>query len=87
MPPVPHLTRVDDCSRESPGLLVERPELEMLLSRVVWNGPEYTSQQFDKWAHDRGITLQGLRTPFAPLSFSRHVAFGDVGPFIHRVSD
>ena len=66
-------TLVDDCSRESPGLLVDvsigaeriTAFLEMLpvLPRtlVCDNGPEFTSQHFDQWAYERGITLHFIR--------------------------
>lgn len=66
-------TVVDDCSRESPGLLVdvslpaerltqfldELPVLPPVL--VCDNGPEFTSQHFDQWADERGITLHFIR--------------------------
>ena len=71
-------TLVDDDSWESPGLLVERslsaPRLTCSLDElpvvpavlVCDNGPEYTSQHFDRWAHERGITLQFIR-PAEPI--------------------
>ena len=66
-------TLVDDCSRESPGLLVDcsigaeritafldtLPVLPRTL--VCDNGPEFTSRHFDQWAHARGITLQFIQ--------------------------
>lgn len=71
-------TLVDDCSRESPGLLVdyslpaerltqfldELPVLPPVL--VCDNGPEFTSQHLDQWAHERGITLHFIR-PGKPI--------------------
>jgi putative transposase len=71
-------TLVDDCSRESPGLLVHRaisaeritefldtlPALPTTL--VCDNGPEFTSQHLDQWADARGITLQVIR-PGKPI--------------------
>ncbi len=71
-------TLVDDCSRESPGLLVDfslsAPRLTRFLDElpvlpkvlVCDNGPEFTSQAFDQWAHERGITLQFIR-PGKPI--------------------
>lgn len=67
-------TLVDDCSRESPGLVVDfsigaervtryLDELEDLLTDLVCeNGPEFTGQHFDQWAHERGITLHSIRS-------------------------
>lgn len=66
-------TLVDDCSRESPGLLVHDaisavritefldtlPALPTTL--VCDNGPEFTSQHLDQWADARGITVQFIR--------------------------
>lgn len=71
-------TLVDDCVRESPGLLVdvsigaeritrfldELPELPTDL--VSDHGPEFTSQHFDQWAHERGIRLHFIR-PGKPI--------------------
>jgi len=71
-------TLVDDCSRESPGLLVHHaigavritefldtlPALPTTL--VCDNGPELTSQHLDQWAAARGITLQFIR-PGTPI--------------------
>jgi putative transposase len=66
-------TLVDDCSRESPGLLVDRSisaaritrfldDLDALPRALVCdNGPEFTSQHFDQWAHERGIVLHFIR--------------------------
>jgi len=66
-------TTVDDCSRESPGVLVgvsldaERltsflDDQDILPNVLVCdNGPEFTSQHFDQWAHARGITLHFIR--------------------------
>jgi putative transposase len=66
-------TLVDDCSRESPGLLVDvslsgeritrfLDQLEELPHTLVCdNGPEFTSQHFDQWAHERGIALQFIQ--------------------------
>ena len=66
-------TLVDDCSRESPAILVDfsigaeritrlLDELEALPHTVVCdNGPEFTSQHFDQWAHERGIALQFIQ--------------------------
>ena len=71
-------TLVDDCSRESPGLLVDvsigaeritafLDELEELPTDLVCdNGPEFTSQHFDQWAHERGIRLHFIR-PGKPI--------------------
>lgn len=71
-------TLVDDFSRESPGLLVDcslsAPRLTQFLDAlsvlpkilVCDNGPEFTSQHFDQWAHERGITLQFI-TPGKPI--------------------
>ncbi len=71
-------TLVDDCSRESPGLLVHYvigaaritefldtlPTLPRTL--VCDNGPEFTSQHSDHWADARDITLQFIR-PGKPI--------------------
>jgi putative transposase len=71
-------TLVDDCARHSPGLLVEfalgadrvtrfldeLPELPRDL--VCDNGPEFTSQCFDQWAHERGVRLHFIR-PGKPI--------------------
>jgi putative transposase len=66
-------TLVDDCSRESPGIVVDvsigaqritrfLDELPVLPKALVCdNGPEFTSQHFDQWAHERGITLHFIR--------------------------
>lgn len=66
-------TVVDDCSRESPGVLVDVSLGAERLTRflddqdvlpnvlVCDNGPEFTSQHFDQWAHRRGITLQFIQ--------------------------
>jgi putative transposase len=66
-------TLVDDCSRESPGLVVDvsigadritrfLDELAVLPQTLVCdNGPEFTSRHFDQWAHERSITLQFIR--------------------------
>lgn len=71
-------TLVDDCTRESPGLLVDfslgaervtrfLDELAELPTDLVCdNGPEFTSQHLDQWAHDRGITLHFIR-PGKPI--------------------
>jgi putative transposase len=59
--------------RESPGLLVEfsigaeritrfLDEMDVLPKTLVCdNGPEFTSQHFDQWAHEHGIALQFIR--------------------------
>jgi putative transposase len=66
-------TLVDDFTRASPGLLVDvaigaervtafLDALGVLPSELVCdNGPEFTSQHFDQWAHSRGIQLQFIR--------------------------
>jgi putative transposase len=71
-------TLVDDYSRESPGLLVDvslgAERLTQFLDDlplrptvlVCDNGPEFTSQHFDQWAHARGITLRFIR-PGKPI--------------------
>lgn len=67
------LTVVDDFTRASPGLCVgasmpaERitaflDGLAPLPAQIVCdNGPEFTSQHVDQWAHERGIQLQFIR--------------------------
>jgi putative transposase len=66
-------TVVDDCARNAPGLLVdfslgadrvtrfldELPDLPTDL--VCDNGPEFTSQCFDQWAHEHGVRLHFIR--------------------------
>jgi putative transposase len=71
-------TLVDDCSRECPGLVVDvsigaaritqfLDELDALPTTLVCdNGPEFTSQHFDQWAHARGITLHFIQ-PGKPI--------------------
>lgn len=71
-------TLVDDCSRESPGLLVDvsigaeritafLDTLPALPTDLVCdNGPEFTSQHLDQWAHERGIQLHFIR-PGKPI--------------------
>jgi len=71
-------TLVDDCTRECPGLLVDvalraaritqfLDDLEALPTTLVCdNGPEFTSQHFDQWAHERGITLHFIQ-PGKPI--------------------
>ncbi|MGQ0639526.1 MAG: transposase, partial [Gemmatimonadaceae bacterium] len=71
-------TLVDDCSRESPGLLVDvslgaerltafLDSLDVLPSALGCdNGPEFTSQHFDQWAHQRDIALRFIR-PGKPI--------------------
>lgn len=66
-------TLVDDFTRESPGLLVDvsigaerltafLDSLPVLPSSLVCdNGPEFTSQHFDQWAHSRRIHVQFIR--------------------------
>jgi putative transposase len=66
-------TLVDDCTRESPGLLVDvslsAKRLTAFLdglgvlpaAMVCDNGPEFTSQHFDQWADARGIQLQFIQ--------------------------
>jgi putative transposase len=66
-------TLVDDFTRASPGLLVDvaigaervtafLDALPVLPAALVCdNGPEFTSQHFDQWAHTRGIQLQFIR--------------------------
>ena len=66
-------TLVDDFTRASPGLLVDvslgaerltafLDQLGVLPTALVCdNGPEFTSQHFDQWAHDRGIRVQFIR--------------------------
>jgi putative transposase len=65
-------TLVDDCSRESPGLLVEcsiGAEITAFLDTlpvlprtlVCDNGREFTSRHFDQWAHAHGITLHFIQ--------------------------
>ena len=63
-------TLVDDCSQESPGLLMHHAVsavrttefLDTLpalpTTHVCDNGPEFTSQHLDQWADARGSTLQ-----------------------------
>jgi putative transposase len=72
------LTLVDDCSRESPGLLADfslaaarvtgfldtLPKLPAVL--VCDNGSEFTSQHLDQWAHARGIRIHFIR-PGKPI--------------------
>ena len=62
-------TLVDDCSRESPGLFADfslgadrvtrfLDELPVRPTDFVCdNGPAFTSQHFDQWAHARGTRL------------------------------
>jgi putative transposase len=66
-------TLVDDCARSSPGLIADfslsadrvtrfldaLPDLPTDL--VCDNGPEFTSQCFDQWAHERGVRLHFIR--------------------------
>lgn len=66
-------TLVDDFTRASPGLLVDvalgaerltafLDALGVLPTALVCdNGPEFTSQPFDQWAHARGVRLQFIR--------------------------
>jgi putative transposase len=66
-------TVVDDFTRASPGLLADlslgAERLTQFLDQcdplplalVCDNGPEFTSQHFDQWAHERGIQLQFIR--------------------------
>ena len=66
-------TLVDDCSRKSPGLLVDfslgaerltrfLDELEGRPTDLVCdNGSEFTSQHFDQWAHEHGIRRHFIR--------------------------
>lgn len=70
------LTLVDYCTRECPAIVVDTSlpaarvirELERLASErrlprglVLDNGPEFTSLEFDTWAHRRGIRLDHIR--------------------------
>jgi putative transposase len=71
-------TLVDDCSRESPGILVDFSLSAERLTRFLDelpvlpralgcdNGPEFTSQHFDQWAHMRGIAMQFI-SPGKPV--------------------
>lgn len=66
-------TVVDDFTRATPGLLADlslgAERLTAFLDTfedlpqtlVCDNGPEFTSQHFDQWAHERGIQLQFIR--------------------------
>ena len=66
-------TLVDDFTRASPALLVDvsigaeritqlLDDLDVLPHTLVCdNGPEFTSQAFDQWAHRRGVQLQFIR--------------------------
>jgi putative transposase len=70
------LTLLDDFSRKSPGLLVERSIgghrvvrfLDQVAAKsgypetlVVDNGPEFISNALDQWAHARGVRLHFIR--------------------------
>ncbi len=70
------LTIVDDHSRESPGLLVDRTISGERVARfldnlaeerglpeviVVDNGPEFTSRALDEWAYRRGVRLHFIQ--------------------------
>lgn len=66
-------TLVDDFSRQSPATIVDvsigadritqlLDDLDVLPKALVCdNGPEFTSQAFDQWAHTRGVQLQFIR--------------------------
>ncbi len=70
------LTIVDDLSRESPAIEVDRSLSGLRVSRVldrladerglpevitVDNGPEFQSRALDQWAYDHGVHLQFIR--------------------------
>jgi len=70
------LTIVDDLSRESPAIEVDRCLSGLRVSRVldrladerglpevitVDNGPEFQSRALDQWAYDHGVRLQFIR--------------------------
>lgn len=72
------LSIVDDCSKKSPGLLVEysirSPDLTDFFDSLpnlprklrCDNGPEMTSQHFLDWAHKRGIDIEYIE-PGKPI--------------------
>lgn len=59
-----------DCSLPAPRMIQLLDELALTTplprAMVCDNGSEFTSQAFDQWAHDRGITLHFIR-PGKPI--------------------